>query len=92
MTNSFQAIIITDNIATYAVFIYECGGMEWGGGVIGWQARDYKYESHNFTGESHSNEIGCLGFSNYSSLVYRISRKSDVDCEPKCVFFKRLIL
>ncbi|CAI8046629.1 Vitellogenin receptor [Geodia barretti] len=73
VTNSFQAIIITDNIATYAVFIYECGGMEWGGGVIGWQARDYKYESHNFTEESHSNEIGCLGFSNYSSLVYRIS-------------------
>jgi hypothetical protein len=73
VTNSFQAIIITDNIATYAVFIYECGGMEWGGGVIGWQARDYKYESHDFTGESHSNEIGCLGFSSYSSLVYRIS-------------------
>ena len=74
-TNTFQGIIITNHITTYAVFIYECGGMGWGGGVIGWQVSDSYYAVHSLSGEPDSNDIGCLYYSNYSAVVFRISRK-----------------
>ena len=69
-TNTFQGIIISDDEASYAVFIYECGGMEWGGGVIGWQASTSDYESHSLSGESNSDDIGCLYSSTTSAVVY----------------------
>lgn len=37
LTNTFQVILVTDGVGSYAIFIYKCGGMEWGSGVIGWQ-------------------------------------------------------
>ena len=44
--NRFQGILITDGYHSYAVFIYQCGSMEWGGGVIGWQASTLQYASY----------------------------------------------
>ena len=74
ITNTFQGIIITDDFySSYAVFIYECGGMEWGGGVIGWQASGTDYAADYRSGDSNNSYIGCLYSSTYSAVVYRIS-------------------
>ena len=72
ITNTFQGILITDGSSSYAVFIYECGGMEWGGGVIGWQQSLSEFNSHSLSGDSNSNDIGCLYSSSYSAVVFRI--------------------
>ena len=77
-TNTFQGILITDGIHSYAVFIYECGGMEWGGGVIGWQSSSTHYEEHYLSGDYYSNDIGCLYSNSYSAIVYRL------DCKWEC--------
>ena len=38
--SSFQAVLATDGQVSYAVFIYECGSMNWGGATIGWADTD----------------------------------------------------
>ena len=73
-TNTFQGILITDDSVTYAVFIYECGGMGWGGGVIGWQAGPSQYASQSSSGESDNNYIGCEYSSTSSAIVYELSK------------------
>ena len=78
ITNTFQGILITDGTDSYAVFIYECGGMEWGGGVIGWQADPSHYAVHNSSGDSDNNKIGCLNSSTYSAIVYKLSKYNDM--------------
>lgn len=70
VTNSFQCIIATDYLTTYTVFIYECGEMEWGGGIIGWQASASEYTLSDM---SYFSDVACP--SNYTAIVYRISRK-----------------
>ena len=84
ITNTFQGILITDGVNSYAVFIYECGGMDWSGGVIGWWAsrspygamdsysQDY-YDWHYLSGDPDSNTIGCLYSSTYSAIVYKLT-------------------
>ena len=54
ITDTFQGTLITDDWNSYAVFTYECGGMEWGGGVIGWQDSSSNYASHYLSGRSNS--------------------------------------
>ena len=71
-TNTFQTILITDGTVSYAVFIYECGGMEWGGGEIGWRDGSSEQVSHPLSGRSNSNDIGCLYSNTYSAIVYRL--------------------
>jgi hypothetical protein len=79
ITSTFQGILITDGNSSYAVFIYECGGMEWGGGVIGWQGGPVDYESHNVSGKLNSDAIGCLYSSTYSALLYKLTSLCDSD-------------
>ena len=45
ITAAFQAILITDDSVSYAVFIYECGEMDWNGATIGWADTDSIYEA-----------------------------------------------
>ena len=71
-TNTFQGVLITNGSSSYAVFIYKCGSMEWGGGVIGWQEGSSQYNSHYLSGDSDSNDIGCLYSYNYSAVVFKI--------------------
>ena len=72
-TNTFQGVLITNGLSSYAVFIYKCGSMEWGGGVIGWQASGLHYNSHYLSGDSNSNDIGCLYSTTYSAVVFKIN-------------------
>ena len=46
--------------------------MEWGGGVIGWQQSSTEFNSHSLSGDSNSNDVGCLYSSSYSAVVFRI--------------------
>ena len=72
-TSTFQAVLITDGSASYAVFIYDCGGMEWDGAIIGWAKSSTLYEKHTLSGFS-SDEIGCRYSSSYSAVIYRVDR------------------
>ena len=72
-TNTFQGILITDDVTSYAVFIYECGGMGWGGATIGWEASSTEYESHYLSGDSDNYKIGCLYSNKYSAIAYQLS-------------------
>ena len=73
ITNTFQGILISDGSSSYAVFIYDCSNMEWGGGVIGWQQSTTQYASYTESGLRSSNRAVC-GFqtSSYTTLVYKI--------------------
>ena len=73
ITNTFQGILITDGSSSYAVFIYECGGMKWGGGVIGWQASTSHYNSFYTSKLSYNNNIGCLYSTTSSAIVFKIN-------------------
>ena len=72
-TNTFQGVLITDGSSSYAVFIYECGGMQWGGGLIGWQEGYSQYNTHYLSGDSNSSEVGCLYSTTYSAVVFKIN-------------------
>ena len=78
-TVRFQAVLITDGTSSYAVFIYDCGGMEWGGAEIGWQYNSSLYREHYLSGSS-SASIGCQYSSTYSAIVYRLDRKCFITC------------
>ena len=70
--NTFQAILITDGIYTYSIFIYKCGLLEWDNGVtIGFSAASDPYANHS----PSSSEIACLNMenSNFTNVVYRLS-------------------
>ena len=81
---TFQGILITDGSVSYAVFIYECGGMGWGGATIGWQANSSDYQSHPLSGKSDNNKIGCLYSDAYSAVVYHLS-ECIIYCEHSCI-------
>ena len=70
-TSTFQGVLITDGSASYAVFIYECGGMEWDGATIGWAYSSTLYERHNLSG-TRSAEVGCRYSATNSAIVYRL--------------------
>ena len=69
-TSTFQTVLITDGSSSYAVFIYECGGMEWGGATIGWsETHDSIRETHSLSGRD-SSDIGCT-----NSVIYSLHSK-----------------
>ena len=74
MTSTFQAVLITDGFSSYAVFIYQCGGMGWGGAEIGWQASKADSDKHELSGED-SADIGCRYSDESSAVVFRLERE-----------------
>ena len=79
ITSTFQGILITDGFNSYAVFIYECGGMEWSRGEIGWRDGSSEQVSHSLSDRYNSDDIGCLYSNTYSAVVYRLH------CKYACV-------
>ena len=74
-TSTFQAVLITDGSSSYAVFIYECGGMEWSGATIGWsETHDSIRETHSLSGRD-SSDIGCTSSNLYSVVIYNLHSK-----------------
>ena len=49
--------------------------MEYGGGVIGWQASTSEYAVHYLSDMGASSTlVGCLYSSTYSAIVYKLDR------------------
>lgn len=71
VTSTFQAVLISDGAASYAVFIYECGGMGWGGAEIGWQSSKTDADEHKVSG-AKSADIGCRYSMSHSAIVFRL--------------------
>ncbi|CAI8034981.1 Vitellogenin receptor [Geodia barretti] len=71
-TSTFQAVLITDDYDSYAVFIYQCGGMEWGGATIGWSYSRNLYEEHYLSEAYYSYDIGCTYSSTSSAIIYDV--------------------
>ena len=74
-SNTFQGILITDGSSSYAVFIYNCSNMEWGGSVINWYQSETHYAVYYASGLSNSNRAVC-GYQTtiFTTLVYRIDK------------------
>jgi hypothetical protein len=77
VNSTFQAVLITDGYDSYAVFIYQCGGMEWGGATIGWGYSRDLYEEHYLSEASYSNDIGCRYSSTSSAIIYDVYSGTD---------------
>ena len=46
--------------------------MEWGGGVIGWQADSTLHDTHYLSGKDNSNDVQCLYANTHSAIVFRL--------------------
>ncbi|CAI8021025.1 Alpha-tectorin [Geodia barretti] len=91
-TSTFQAVLITNEISSFAVFIYQCGAMEWGGATIGWAYSGSLYEKHFLSG-SESARIGCEISPSYTAILYRLSRSAgcqlhEFSCaDGSCIYY-----
>ena len=72
-TNTFQGLLITDGISSYAAFIYNCSDLQWSDdSVVGYFANDGTlFEEVNSTG------IDCRNYpqSQWSSLVLNLGEQ-----------------
>ena len=80
VTSTFQAVLITDGSDSYAVFIYQCGGMGWGGATIGWSYSISLYEEHSLSEGSNSDDIGCRYSSTSSAIIYDVYSGKRTTC------------
>ena len=82
--NRYQAIAITDGLLhSYAVFIYECGGIQWGaetanGSIfarVGVSVGGSVVSSHPLSGSNRVDTVDCLNdpTSRWVNLIYDIS-------------------
>ena len=82
--NTYQAIAITDGLLhSYAIFIYECGGIQWGaetanGSIfarVGVSVGGSVISSHPLSGSNRVDTIDCLNdpTSRWVNLIYDIS-------------------
>lgn len=87
--NTYQAIAITDGtLRSYAVFIYECGSVQWGGesatgsvfARIGVSINGKIIHSHPLSGNESVDTIDCINDpdSRWVNLVYDLSLRSSV--------------
>jgi hypothetical protein len=75
-TNTYQAIIISNNIKSYAIFIYKCGAITWGdSATIGFNAGGTFFQNHPFSLAGRSMDIACVnnGTSVWFNLIYQLT-------------------
>jgi hypothetical protein len=73
--NTFQAILVTDGVYSYAIFTYKCGLMEWDrGATIGYNAGGEKFANN----DPSSLAVACLNTpeSDYSNVIFLLSEES----------------
>ena len=58
--NTYQVILITDGIKSYAIYTYKCGAIQWGSNaIIGFNAAGTYYQNHNLSGLPTVPDIAC---------------------------------
>ena len=73
--NTFQAILVTDETYSYAVFIYKCGLMEWDAGATnGYTSNGDLFDNH----DPSSRDVACVNSpdSDWSNILYQLSEAS----------------
>ena len=87
--NTYQAIAITDGtLRSYAAFLYECGGVQWGGDIamgsvfarVGISVGGVVTHSHPLSGNESVDTIDCLNEPNsrWVNLLYDISIRPSI--------------
>ena len=75
-SNSFQVVIATDTVATYAIFTYKCGLLHWTKDTasIGYSISSTFYQNHPLSRTSNINDIACLNetVSGWSNVIYKV--------------------
>ena len=75
-TNTFQGILVTDGLQSYAIFTYQCGSMQWSGdpATIGFIADGGFFQNHPLSGTLNSRDIACQNFPGtvWNNVVYRL--------------------
>lgn len=75
-TNSYQGIVITDGIESYALFIYQCGAVSWhGSATVGFNAGGTWFENHPLSGTRNVASVACLNSTRsvWTNLVYKLT-------------------
>ena len=79
-TNTFQAVMVTDGVNSYAIFIYRCGDLEWSGGAtIGYGASSEMFSNHRLSGTFFITVIGCLNNpdNQFFTVLYEITNSTE---------------
>jgi len=74
-TNTYQAIVSTDGIQSFALFTYQCGSMMWGGNAtIGFNAGGTFYRNQDLSGTSRINDVACQSYPGvvWNNIMYRL--------------------
>ena len=83
--NTFQAVLITNGTASYAVFTYPCGSINWStpSTVIGYNAAGLAFSNHPMSGRDAKN-LGCENSpaSNLSNVFYDLIKTAETITEP----------
>ena len=73
-TNSFQAVLVSSNSTSYAIFTYRCGSLNWVNhkASIGYSAGEEFYTNHLLSRANNVNDVACLNepYSEWSNIVY----------------------
>ena len=90
--NTFQAVLITDGVESYTVFLYMCDLIQWSFGgpnigfagrtTIGYNAAGDFFENHPSSGDARN--VDCLSqpLSPWVNVVYRLSVDNPVTAGP----------
>ena len=78
-TNSYQVVIVTDGVESYAVFTYKCGELNWssilGSAAVGYSAGNNSFANHPLSQSSNVNSIACLNSpSPWSNVIYHLTQ------------------
>eukprot|EP00731_Ephydatia_muelleri_P037202 Em0418g1a len=80
VTNTYQAIVITDTIQSYAIFTYNCQLLQWvqsqfNYAVVGFNAGGTDYTNYNFSTTAQIGGIACNNSTYpWSNVVYNIGK------------------
>ena len=68
--------MVTDGTNSFAMFLYQCGDLQWSGGAtIGFGAGSEFVSNHRLSGTQNVTSIACLNTpdTNFFSLLYKLT-------------------
>ena len=94
--NSFQVVLVTDGVRSYAVFTYKCGELHWANynASIGFSASSSFFANHPLSRQSNVNSIACLNSptSQWSNVLYQISGKTRLSKPFVCLLVSSAVI
>ena len=74
-TNTYQGIVVTNGLMSFALFTYNCRRMLWSGGAsIGVSADGRFFRNHNLSRALNAHHVACLNSprSNWTNVLYQL--------------------